>query len=92
MLKTTEWICMKVNTLCVDFVARPCGKMADSTDIKINQEFRTDIFSISKTYIINRILPGGRVTGRISGGVGGLHHIWQVSVSVMAPLLWGLFQ
>lgn len=64
--------------------------MTDREHIKINREFRADILSISKTYVINRVLPRGRVSGWISGGVRGLHHIWQVSVSIMAPLLWGL--
>lgn len=39
------------------------GMMADRGHIKINQEFRTDIFSISKTHIINRVLPRGGVRG-----------------------------
>lgn len=64
--------------------------MASGDHIKINQEFRTDIFSSSKTHIINRVLPRGGVRGRISGGVGWLNHIWQVGVPIMTALLWGL--
>lgn len=37
--------------------------MTDREHIKINQEFRADILSISKTYVINRVLPRGRVSG-----------------------------
>lgn len=48
------------------------------------------IYLETATYIINRVLPRGRMRGRISGGVGRLNHIWQVSVPVMAALLWGL--
>lgn len=66
------------------------GMMTYMEHIKINWKFRPDILSISETYIIHRVLAWGGVSGWIGGGVGGLHHIWQVSVSIMAPLLWSL--
>lgn len=34
------------------------------------------IYLETVTYIINRVLPRGRMRGRISGGVGRLNHIW----------------
>lgn len=39
------------------------GMMANGGLIKINQEFRTDIFSVSKTHIVNRVLPRRGVRG-----------------------------
>lgn len=49
--------------LTVLWVGCSAGMMADKEHIKIKQGFRTDILSISKTHIINRVLPRGGVSG-----------------------------
>lgn len=46
--------------------------------------------TVRETHIIDRVFPRGGVGGGVSGGVGGLHHIRQVGVSIVAPLLWCL--
>ncbi len=55
-----ELIVLKFSVFWVDFMA---GMTADREHIKINQESRADILSISKTHIINRVLPRGGVSG-----------------------------